>query len=247
MTPEPQSDNMGPSMSEIGRICGVYLDPKKAFADIAAKPRWYVPLILLILAAVGFTYAYTTRVGWERYIRQTMENNPRVQNLPAEQREQQIQTGAKIAPIFGYVGSVVGIPIYALAIAGALLLMCKMIGASMNFKQMFAISSYALLPGLIFTVLAIVVMILKNPEDFNLQNPLAFNLGAFLEPPPNTGKFLYSFATSFDLFTFWTILLLATGITVAARKVPFSKALMAVVAPWVVWVFVKSAWAGAFG
>ena len=88
---------------------------QKAFADIAAKPRWYVPLILLILAAVGFTYAYTTRVGWEHYIRQTMENNPRIQNLPAEQREQQIQTGAKIAPIFGYVGSVVGIPIYALA------------------------------------------------------------------------------------------------------------------------------------
>ena len=39
MTPEPQSDNVAPSMSEIGRITGVYLDPKKAFADIAAKPE----------------------------------------------------------------------------------------------------------------------------------------------------------------------------------------------------------------
>jgi hypothetical protein len=236
-------------MSEAGRIVGAYVDPKKAFADIAARPRWYVPLILLILAAIGFTYTYTTRVGWERYIRQTMENNPRVQNLPADQREAQITAGAKFAPIFGYAGSVLGIPVVALAIAGAVLLMCKMMGAgaSLGFKQMFAISSYAMLPGLIATLLAIVVMFLKDPEQFNLQNPLAFNLGAFMEPPPNSGKFLYSLATSIDLFSFWTILLLAAGISVAARKIAFSKAVLAVVAPWVVWVLIKSAWAGMFG
>ncbi len=234
-------------MSEIERIPGVYLDPKKAFADIAANPRWYVPIILLIIAALGFTYTYTTHVGWERYIRQTMENNPRAQNLPAEQRETQIAQGAKFAPIIGYIGSVVGIPVTAVVIAGVLLLMCKMMGASLNFKQMFAISSYAMLPGLIFTVLAIIVMLLKNPEDFNLQNPLYFNLGALMEPPPNTGKFLYSVATSLDLFTFWNMLLLATGITAAARKLTFSKAIVAVVAPWVVWILVKGAWADMFG
>jgi hypothetical protein len=122
-----------------------------------------------------------------------------------------------------------------------------MIGAPLQFKQMFAISAYAMLPGLLFTILAIVVMFLKNPEDFNLQNPLFFNIGAAMEPPPNTGKFLYSLASSIDLFTFWTILLLATGISVAARKVPFSKAVIAVATPWIIWVLVKSAWAGAFG
>jgi hypothetical protein len=234
-------------MSEIGRITNVYLDPKKAFADIVARPRWYAPIILLIIAALGFTYTYTTRIGWERYIRQTMENSSRAQSLTPEQRETQITQGAKFAPIFGYVGSIVGIPVTALVIAAVLLLTSKMIGASLNFKQMFAISAYGMLPGLIFTVLAIIVMFLKNPDDFNLQNPLAFNLGALLAPPPNSGKFLYSFATSLDLFTFWNILLLATGITVASRKVTFSKALVAVVAPWVVWILVKGAWTSMFG
>src|SRR5262249_23005294 len=155
--------------------------------------------------------------------------------------------GAKFAPIFGYVGSLVGIPVVALAIAGVLLLVCKMMGASLPFKQMFAISSYATLPGLISTILAIIVMYLKNPDDFNLQNPLFFNVGALLEPPPNSGKFIYSVASSLDLFSFWSMLLLATGISVAARRFPFSKAIVAVVTPWVIWVLVKSAWAGAFG
>ena len=134
-----------------------------------------------------------------------------------------------------------------LIVAGAMLLVCKMMGTSLRFKQMFAITAYAMLPGLIFTILAIVVMFLKNPDDFNLQNPLFFNIGAMMEPPPNSGKFLYSLASSIDLFTFWMILLLATGISVAARKVTFSKAIVAVAAPWIIWVLVKSAWAGAFG
>ena len=237
-------------MNEVSRIAAVYFDPKKAFADIAARPRnWFVPLILLIVAAMAFTYTYTTRVGWERYIRTTMENSPRAQNLTAEQRETQIQTGAKIAPIFGYVGSLVFPLVGALVIGAVLLLMCKMMSAgdSLNFTKMFCISAYAMLPGLVSSVLAIIVMFIKNPDEFNLQNPLVFNLGAFMEPPPNSGKFLYSLATSFDLFSFWTILLLATGISVAARKFPFSKAIVAVVLPWAIYVLIKSAWAGAFG
>jgi hypothetical protein len=248
MTPQPIAENAGPRMSEVSRITGVYFDPKKTFADIAARPNhWYVPLVLLIIAAIAFIYAYSSRVGWERYIRQTIETSSRAQSLTAEQREQQIQTGAKIAPVFGYAGSAIGIPVAALVIAGALLLMCKMMGASLNYKQLLAISSYGMLPGLISSILAIVVVFLKNPEDFNLQNPLAFNLGAFLAPPPNTGKALYGLATSLDLFSFWTILLMATGISVAARKFSFSKALTAVIVPWVIYLLVKAGWAAFFG
>src|ERR1022692_1608204 len=58
---------------------------------------------------------------------------------------------------------------------------------------------------------------------------------------------LYSLASSFDLFSFWTILLLAVGISVAARKFALSKALVAVVLPWGVLVVVKAAWTNLFG
>jgi hypothetical protein len=249
MTPERLSQNATSPMSEVSRIANVYFDPKKAFTDIVAQPRFIVPLVLLIVLACAFTYTYTTRVGWERYIRQTMENNPRTQNMTPEQRETQIQAGAKFAPVFGYVGSLIFIPVAALVIAGVLLLVAKMMGAgdSLNFKRMFAISSYAMLPGLISSILAIVVMFIKNPDEFNLQNPLAFNLGAFLEPPPSSGKFIYSVATSIDLFSFWTIALLAVGISVGARKFTFSKALLAVVIPWIVMVLAKGGWAAMFG
>jgi hypothetical protein len=167
--------------------------------------------------------------------------------MDPQARENALQMQLKFAPIGAYVVGPIVVVVIALATAGVLLLMIKMMGASLTFKQMFGISSYAMLPGLVSSILTIIVIFIKNPEDFNLQNPLAFNLAAFLEPPPNSSKVLYSLANSIDLFSFWTILLLAVGISVAARKFPFSKALIAVLVPWVLLVLIKSGWAGLFG
>ena len=249
MTPQSSSENAAPPLGEVGRITGVFFDPKKAFADIAARPGWIVPVILLVVAYLGFMYCFTTHVGWEHSMRQAMENNTRMQQMDAQQRENVLQTQIKYAPIGAYVVGPIAIVVVVLITAGVLLLVCKMMGAgtSLVFKQMFGISAYAMLPGVVSSLLAIVVVFIKNPEDFNLQNPLAFNLGAFLEPPPSSAKALYSLATSIDLFSIWTILLLAVGISVAARKFPFSKALLAVVVPWVILVLGKAGWANLFG
>jgi hypothetical protein len=248
MTPEPAPENAPPPMGDVGRISGVLLDPKKAFADIAAKPSWIVPLVLTIILGLAFVYIFTTKVGWDRYFHQMAETNSRMQQMDAQARENAIQMQGKFAPIIGYAGAVVGPPITALIVGGVIVLMCKLGGAALKFNQTFAMSAWAMLPRVIAGILAIVVMLTKNPEDFNLQNPLPFfNLGGFLEAPPNSGKFIYTLATSFDLFTIWTILLLAVGISAGTRKVPFSKAVILVAAPWIIWVLAASALAGMFG
>jgi hypothetical protein len=234
-------------MSEFARMTGILFDPKPAFADIAARPRWWAPMVLLIVLAMGFTFAYSQRVGWERFMRQTIESSPRTQNLTVEQREQAIAMQTKIASIFGYVGAAVAIPIYMLVVAGVMLLVFNtMLSAGLRFRKVFGITCYASLTGVVGTALAILVMFLKNPEDFNLRNPTAFNVGAFLDPQ-TTPKWLQAAGGSLDLFTIWTILLLATGLSVAARKVSWGSALAAVIGPWIVWIAVKSIWASLFG
>ena len=234
-------------MGEGGRIMGVFLDPKKAFASIAARPTWIVPIILMIIVGLAFVFLFTSRVGWDRYFHQIAETNSRMQQMDAQTRESTIQTQIKVGPIFGYIFGVIGPFLTALIAGGVVLLMCKLASLSLTFKQTYAMSAWAMMPRVLAGVLAIVVMYTKRPEDFNLQNPIAFNIGAFLEPPPNTGKFIYSLATSIDLFTIWSILLLAVGITAAARKVSFSKAVILVAAPWIIWVLVASSFAGMFG
>src|SRR5579862_712938 len=140
MTPEPTADNAAPPLGEVGRITGVFFDPKKAFADIAARPTWIVPVVLVIIFYLAFMYCFTTHVGWERSMRQAMETNTRMQQMDAQQRETIIQSQIKYAPIGAYVVGSIAIPVVALIVAGVLLLMCKMMGASLTYRQMFGIT-----------------------------------------------------------------------------------------------------------
>jgi hypothetical protein len=124
-------------------------------------------------------------------------------------------------------------------IAGVLMFLANsMLGSQLRYGQMSAIVAYASLSGLVAILLTIIVMFVRSPEDFNLQNPLAFNVGAFLNPD-STPKWLTSLGTSLDLFSLWDMCLIAVGIMVASRKVAFTKALMVVVIPWAIYVALK--------
>ena len=233
----PQTETQ--PMSELGRITNVFLEPQRAFADIAARPRPWVPLALIVAVAVVFIFAFSRHVGWERFARQTMESSSQVQNLPAEQRERAVAMQTRIMPVMGYVGAVAAPPVMAAISALVLMLIFKAMSAGLGFQQMFAIVSYAYLPGILNSFAALAVMFLKNPDDFNLQNPTAFNAGAFLDPQ-GTAKWLLALCGSLDLFTFWTLLLIAVGVSVASRRITFGKALGGVVGPWLLWVALKT-------
>ena len=240
---EPEPSRMG----EFSRIVGVFFEPSKTFRDIAERPAWIVPMILVILAVMGIITAESQHIGWDRIFRHQMETNSRFQQMPADQREQQLAIQEKFASVGGYVFALIGVPVSDLIIAAVLLgIAGGLMGGGMRFKQVFAVVAYSGLPGVLTAILTVVVIFLKNPDDFNMQNPLAFNLGAFMDP--NTGsKFVYSLAGSLDLFVLWMIVLMATGLKAAAgKKLTFTGALVAVLLPWAVVVLGKAAIAGAF-
>src|SRR5438876_11972575 len=103
MTPEPapappplETQPPEPRMSEGARLAGVFFSPGKAFADIALRPRWWIPVILSAILSTVFLNAFSRRVGWEQVIRQAMEQSPQVQSMPVQQREQIIRSAAGI-------------------------------------------------------------------------------------------------------------------------------------------------------
>ena len=111
-----------------------------------------------------------------------------------------------------------------------------MMSAGLKFKQVFAIISWASLVQVIKWLLAIVVVFLKNPNDFDLTNPLAFNLGAFMDPTTSS-KFLRTMAIALDVFAIWGIILVAIGLKAAAgKRLSFGGALFAAAAPTLLFV-----------
>jgi hypothetical protein len=232
---------------ELASLTGVVWEPGTAFRDIAAHPRWWPPLVIIVLLSLTFTYSFTQRVGWERFFRQQSETNSRMQNLPADQREQTIAIQAKYAPIATYVFAVVGLPVTALIAAAVFLFVFRtMLGAELSFRQVFAIYCYSLVPLIFSSIMGLAVLFLKDPDQFDLQNPTLSNIGAFLDPL-TTPKWLFSLAASVDVFTLWILALLATGLSAAARKISWSTSFTWVMATWLVYVLLKAGWAAMFG
>jgi hypothetical protein len=234
-------------LGEGSRLTGVFFEPAKTFADVAERPGFWVPLILIMVFSLSYMVLFGQHVGWERMIRHQTEMSSRSAQMSPEQREQGIQMGLKVAPIFAYVGVLLGVPLGTLIWAAVLLGIVKgMMSAQVRLKQVFAIICYAGMPGLIMVLLAIAVMFLKPPDDFNLQNPLVFNPGAFMDPT-TTSKFLYSLASSLDLFRLWQLVLIGIGLKAAGGKtLSMGGAMTAVFLPWVIWVLGAAAIAGAF-
>jgi len=170
-------------MSEAGRLVNVIVDPKPAFADIAARPSFWVPMVLVTLCVLGYLLAFSSHVGWEHFLRQQFENSSRAQNMSPEDRERAIEMQLKFAPAFGTAIPVIITPVLMLITAGVLLFVFNnMFGAKAQFRQALAVAAYASLPRVLATAGAVAVMFLKDPMDFDLKNPAGYNLGFYLDP-----------------------------------------------------------------
>jgi hypothetical protein len=250
MTPEllPEEEPQPKGLGEASRLTGVFFEPAKTFADIAARPGFWAPLILIIVVSLGYMVLFGQHVGWERMARQQIAASSRAAQLTPEQRETQVQMTVKFAPVMTYVGILVFLPVFWLIWAAILMGIVKgMMSAQVRLKQVFAIIAYSSVPGVIMALLAIAVMFMKPPDDFNLQNPLVFNPGAFMDPLTSS-KFLYSVATSLDLFRLWTLVLIVIGLKAAGGKqLSMGGAVTAVFLPWAIWTLGAAALAGAFG
>jgi hypothetical protein len=230
-------------MNEAARLVGVFFSPGKAFADIARRPRWWVPVILIAILSTIYLTAFTRIVGWESVIRPSIEQLPNAQAMTAQQREQMITTAAGFYKYVGY-ASVLTTLFYVFVVAVILMfLFDTMMSASIGLKRMMAIVAYGCLPLMIQTALSMVVLFLKDPEEFNLRNPLMFNVGAYLSP--DSPAVLRALGSSIDVFTLWIIVLLAIGVSAAGRKISVGKAFFAIAALWAVFVCLKVAAAAA--
>ena len=243
---EPQPAGMG----ELARLTGVFFEPGKTFADVAQRPTWFVPMLVTVLFGLIFCGVVGQRIGWDNVAQQQMEM--RMAKMTPDQREQTLKgadLSKKITPIIAYAAAVLGPAIGYLISALVLLgIVAGILSAPVKFKQIFAIMCYSGMIGVVAAVLMVVVIFLKkNPADFDIQHPLAFNAGALMDPNgPN--KFLFTLASSLDVFSFWKILLIAVGLKAAAgKKLSFGGALFAVLLPWVVLVLIGATFAGIFG
>ena len=64
----------GPGLSLPARVWGILTSPRETFADVAARPRWFgMMALVLVVTAVGLGVFYSTEVGQTAFLDQQAE------------------------------------------------------------------------------------------------------------------------------------------------------------------------------
>jgi len=238
VAPAPGGDEPA-KISAMGRVFGVLFSPGETFADIARKPSWVAPITLMTVLTIALSFLLIPKVDWHGYMRQQMDKSPRTANLPDDQKEAALATQVKIAPIIGWAGAIVGVPIGALVFTliywGAFNVFK---GAGLKFGTGFSIVSYAMMPNALATILAAIVVFLKPAGEIMPDRLAVTSVGAMLAS--DAPKWLASLGSSLDLFWFWVMALIAIGFAAAnTKKIKMGSAFTIVIGLWVVWVMLK--------
>ena len=225
-------------INHFGRIMGVFFSPKDTFADIAKRPSWILPVILMTLLGGTVAFVMNQKVDWRDVANKRIEDSPRAANLSPEQKEQQLAMSAKISPGIAYGFGIAWPILQALIVGGVLLLAYNLIGgAGVRFSSALGITAHAYFPWILYSLLFILILYLKAPGTVDLDNPIATNVGAFL--PESTPKAIMSLAKSIDLFSIWTLLLISIGFTAVNPKKLKGKSLSIAIGVWAIYVAIK--------
>jgi Yip1 domain len=217
VNPLPDS---GETKSFLQRVSGVFIDPGAAFEDIARKPDFIAPLILLILVSVAVTETMLSKIGTSRIARNAIMHSGQAANLSPEQINQAVEKSAAAVGVFMHLSALFAVPIFLAAVAGiGLLVLNGIFGVRAGFKKVFSVACYADLPSILGGVMAMTVTFFADPDHFNPGSPTPSNPGFFLNPQ-TTSHAMMALASSFDIFILWFLILLAIGLSrVSGRAV----------------------------
>jgi hypothetical protein len=224
-----------------GRLFGVLFSPGKTFSEIVRRPTWLAPTVALTVMSLAASILFVQRVDWRDVISQQIEKSSRASQLSAEQKEQQIEAGAKVAPVFGYVGGLVG-PVFVLILTCLVMWGAYSVLAGVNpgFLTAFGITAHSFMTALVSTPIFLLVIFLKPKGTIDIENPVATNLAAFL--PEDSAKWLMTLCKQFDVFTIWTLILVAIGFAaVNPKRLKTGKAVGIVLAVWLAYVVIRTA------
>jgi hypothetical protein len=212
-----------PPLSEGARIVNTFVAPSKTFTDLGANAKWWswiVPWVILSVIAILFAYAVGQKITFAKAGENTLQTRPkqydRIQAMSPADRDKTMQAVEKQTMIGTYAFPVIDI-VLLLVVATALLATFTFVAnAKVSFKLVFAIVAYAGLPGAIRYLLATATLFAGiSPDNFNIQNPIATNLGALFSATEN--PVLYTAGSFIDIFGIWTLVLTAIGFTCVSK------------------------------
>jgi len=217
--PLPLSQEPAP-LSEGQRLVNTFFAPSKAFTDLRRNANWWAPFLIIAIVSLTFIYVVDQKVGFGKVVENQIQLQPkqadRIERLPADQRQKVMRQQLTLTRMISYAVPIIALGVYA--VFAAVLFATLKFGASadLKYKTLFALIVYTRLPQLLATLLAILSLLAGVSGDgFNIENPVATNPGYFIGP--DGSAVLRALLTPLDVFSIWTLILTAIGITCISK------------------------------
>lgn len=199
----------------------VVIRPRGTFLKLRDADRGYwwlvlVVMLVLVIVSTAISTPYRQELSRQQLDAQFEEMFGDLDDLSGEEERMYNQQVAAVeSPIIGTVlplgMALIGVPLGYLIRAGVLHLGSAIVGGRAEFKQTFRMAVWTTVPVLIRSILGILVMSLSG----SMMAPgLTAGMGpeGLLEQPV-----LYTFLAMIDIFTLWSLALIAIGVAQTAQ------------------------------
>jgi hypothetical protein len=237
-------------LSQGQRVVDTFIAPSKTFTDILRSSSWWFPWLIAVVLSVVVGLAIQQKIGWDKVYDNVLKQasvaqQQKLEQAPPEQQARIRSISIATTKYAVFVGPIIGLVIAVIVAAVLLGTLNFGFGGRAKFGQLFAVWYYASLPMAIKWLLAVVTIYAgADPDAFNIKNPVGTNIGYYL--PTDMSKAVIGVATSIDIFTIWTLILLTIGCSIVG-KVSRGKAAVAVWGWWILMVLIGAGYAAIAG
>ncbi len=204
----------GPSNSGLWEdFIDILYQPSAVF-DRRREGQFGLALLVLIVMWAVLYFALQNGIGpiidveMSRQVAAMAEKNP---TMTADQ----LSSAKSAMEKFALFGAIIFVPV-GILITGALLWLAgKIVEAKVAFAAAMMIATYSQIPRIIELVLNAVQGLFLEPEAITSRYSVTLGLGRFMDPDSN--PVLLTVLGGIDVFTIWTLVLMAIGLSVVAR------------------------------
>ncbi|MGY1426109.1 YIP1 family protein [Lysobacter sp. A289] len=189
----------------MSHLIDIFLQPSKVFADLREKPTFVLPLLVIAVLSAAMTLAYFLRVDPDWFLDQaTLAMSA---SEAAQARE--MMPGARTMGYIGAISSPLVIVVIMALTALYYLLAGKVTGNAVSFKHGMSLASWASMPAVLGTLVALIGALMMDPQT-SLESLMLANVDPLLVQLPADSPWS-ALARSFSLLVFWSLFLTALG------------------------------------
>jgi Yip1 domain len=202
-----------PSKSLAARALGVIFSPRQTYADVAAHPRIFGAMVLVLAISITAAVAFLmTDVGKDALFDQQIRTMESFGFRITDQMYDRMESQLAYAPYTTAAFMIVSFPMIWAAIAGVIMGVFSLaMGGTATYKQVYAIVTHS-------AILMALQQLFANPLNYARQSMSSpTNLAVFF-PFLDEMSFMARLLGGIDLFFIWLIVSLAIGVGVLYKK-----------------------------